>query len=308
MGLEVWEEASLWKKVLCVNYGVSSDVLRWDWNCGVNSSTFIKVVGSLYEQGTRSTKILEEGINVVVGKEEERGWAHSANGNFSVKLFVNYFQTKNAGKEGWNGLCFKKNLKRVWSSLFFAIVWTIWESRNNKVFKYMEAVSCHAQDMVRFRVAWWFKYLGGGSTDPIMHMLLNIQESCLIAGKRKLAGNEEWSPPHIDSFKFNVDGSAKGSPGLAGIGGVLRNHRENIICTFSDNIGSQDAFTAEVLAIARTCRICGSRPELVGKTIVVVNDCNMAVSMIYKDGPGSLKHAQTIGDIRNLSVCLVLFM
>lgn len=33
-----------------------------------------------------------------------------------------------------------------------------------------------------------------------------------------------WNPPDDQTLKWNVDGSSKGKPGPAGIGGVLRDH------------------------------------------------------------------------------------
>lgn len=39
--------------------------------------------------------------------------------------------------------------------------------------------------------------------------------------KRKVS----WCPPPIGALKFDVDGAARGMPRLAGIGGVLRNHK-----------------------------------------------------------------------------------
>ena len=36
--------------------------------------------------------------------------------------------------EGWNGLCPEPKMERIWFCLFFAIVWSIWESRNQEVF------------------------------------------------------------------------------------------------------------------------------------------------------------------------------
>ncbi|KAK3188145.1 hypothetical protein Dsin_027706 [Dipteronia sinensis] len=40
-------------------------------------------------------------------------------------------------------------------------------------------------------------------------------------------------PPPSGIFKFNVDGSVRGSPGQAGMGGVLRNWNGTILCLFS---------------------------------------------------------------------------
>ena len=46
-----------------------------------------------------------------------------------------------------------------------------------------------------------------------------------------------------------MDGAAKGKWGLAGIGGVLRNHKGEIIYMFSKHVGIKDSNEAEVLAI-----------------------------------------------------------
>ncbi|KAK0600976.1 hypothetical protein LWI29_020104 [Acer saccharum] len=37
--------------------------------------------------------------------------------------------------EGWPGLCSKASSKRVWSTLFYAVIWTIWKERNHLIFK-----------------------------------------------------------------------------------------------------------------------------------------------------------------------------
>lgn len=37
-----------------------------------------------------------------------------------------------------------------------------------------------------------------------------------------------WSPPNPGILKINVDGAAKGSPGICGIGGILQNSRNEI--------------------------------------------------------------------------------
>ncbi|KAK3221941.1 hypothetical protein Dsin_008966 [Dipteronia sinensis] len=37
--------------------------------------------------------------------------------------------------EGWQGLCSEDKNSRAWNTLFVALLWSIWESRNQKVFK-----------------------------------------------------------------------------------------------------------------------------------------------------------------------------
>ncbi|KAK3225721.1 hypothetical protein Dsin_005583 [Dipteronia sinensis] len=78
----------------------------------------------------------------------------------------------------WSGLSSKANQGRAWNSLFFAVSWTIWEARNQIDFRGIMTDIGQAKDTVKFRVVWWFKYLGKGSKVPISTMLLNVKDNC----------------------------------------------------------------------------------------------------------------------------------
>ncbi|KAK3195684.1 hypothetical protein Dsin_026994 [Dipteronia sinensis] len=182
----------------------------------------------------------------------------------------------------------------------FVVVWTIWEARNSKLFKNGKANLNQAVDMVQFRIAWWFKHYGTSSMDPITYMLLNIKDRCTDATKVKSPKIEEWIPPSFNTLKFNVDWSARSSPGQARIGGVLiRDHRGKVLCIFSANVGIQDAITAELLAIAKACALCASNSALDGKIFCFVTDSKITVSWINSGGIGSVKQVQIIYDIRS---------
>lgn len=42
-------------------------------------------------------------------------------------------------------------------------------------------------------------------------------------------------------LKFNVDGAAKGKAGPTGVGGVLRDHKGDVLLIFSNNEGLQES-------------------------------------------------------------------
>lgn len=65
--------------------------------------------------------------------------------------------------------------------------------------------------------------------------------------------NASWTLPNAGILKVNVDGAARGSPGICGIGGILRNAKNEIRGFFSKNTGVGFAFEAEVTAIFRLC-------------------------------------------------------
>ena len=114
--------------------------------------------------------------------------------------------------------------------------------------------------MVKFRITWWFKRCGKGSKDPITIILNNIKDICVESNRRKISEVQKWIPP-ITGFKFNVDGSSRGSPGHGGIGGVLRDSGGRVVCIFSAYVGTQDSNTAELFAIYRACSFYASSPR-----------------------------------------------
>ncbi|KAK0575735.1 hypothetical protein LWI29_006099 [Acer saccharum] len=152
---------------------------------------------------------------------------------------------------GWNGLCPKSSLKRVWETLLNAVVWTTWEARNQVVFQGKSADFIAFLDLVRFRVAWWFKFHGKGSVDPITVMVENLEFNCVEQNKKKKRkrSHDSWIPPYNDSLKFNVDGSFIRRNERAGIGGVLRDAKGVVLCSFSAGVEAADATAVELLAI-----------------------------------------------------------
>ncbi|KAK2635643.1 hypothetical protein Ddye_030435 [Dipteronia dyeriana] len=213
-------------------------------------------------RGTGSSRFQEIkcGVDHSIGKGTNRGILSYGEQWFYAISIVEWWK-------GWNGFGYKMNFMRAWRSLFYVVFWSIWESRNNKVFKEEVADITQAEDMIN-------RY-------------------------KKTSTSTEWSPPHVDALFFNVDSSARGSPGPSGIGRVLQNHNGMVLCMFSFNIGIHDAITSEVLAIAKACEICSASPELARKTIVIVSDSKVVVTWINSDGFGSSKHAQTIYNIRS---------
>ena len=65
----------------------------------------------------------------------------------------------------------------------------------------------------------------------------------------------KWEPPSENWTKLNVDGASKGNPGLAGGGGVLRNHRGDWIKGFAANFGMCSSVKAEMLALLQGLRL-----------------------------------------------------
>ncbi|KAK3219226.1 hypothetical protein Dsin_013196 [Dipteronia sinensis] len=92
---------------------------------------------------------------------------------------------------------------------------------------------------------------------------------------------------------------AKGKPGSAGIGGVLRNSNGKTICLFSLSVDIQDSNATEILAILKACELCTSNHTLANCNIQIASDSMVAVSWANsKEDLGSILHLGTISDIR----------
>ena len=113
--------------------------------------------------------------------------------------------------DGWNGFCPSSLMKRAWSIVFFAVVWTIWECRNDVVFRGTKADFCLALDSIKFRVALWFKNHGCGSEIDLTLLMLDLKDRCVEKLPFKVKKVSAWSPPKDNDLVFNVDGSARGS-------------------------------------------------------------------------------------------------
>ncbi|KAK2654158.1 hypothetical protein Ddye_014014 [Dipteronia dyeriana] len=211
---------------------------------------------------------------------------------------------------GWYGLCPSSNMRRAWSSMFYAIVWSIWEARNHMVFKGLTVELSLVIDSVRFKVAWWFKHHGKGSTEPITILMENLEICCCEASHMKVVTAKKWRPPPEGSLKFNVDRSFIVETGKAGIGGILRNSKGEVLCSFSASVASMEATAAELLAIHWACLLCASNISFKGISICIESDSKVAIEWVKQDDFGYLPMVQVIYDIRatlrrlgNLSVC-----
>ena len=60
-----------------------------------------------------------------------------------------------------------------------------------------------------------------------------------------------WTPPPVGWYAMNTDGAARGSPGDAGGGVIIRNNSGMFISALTLNFGRCSAFRAEVLALLR---------------------------------------------------------
>ncbi|KAK2642542.1 hypothetical protein Ddye_024305 [Dipteronia dyeriana] len=88
---------------------------------------------------------------------------------------------------------------------------------NRKIFNNVEPVPSSILDSIQFQVSWWFKHHGCGSSKSLTSLIQCVCEFCKDPLKSKNHAMKAWIPPSVGALKFNVYGSARGQPELAGI-------------------------------------------------------------------------------------------
>jgi hypothetical protein len=58
-----------------------------------------------------------------------------------------------------------------------------------------------------------------------------------------------WEKPELGWFKLNTDGSSFVNPGESGAGGLIRDHKGNLIVAFSEYFGIGSNNKAELLGV-----------------------------------------------------------
>ena len=73
-------------------------------------------------------------------------------------------------------------------------------------------------------------------SDLKVENIMQNWRACLLMRNLKKSKKVSWSSPPMRFLKFNVDGAARGKPGPAGIGGVLRN-QGGVLYMFLKHVG-----------------------------------------------------------------------
>ena len=122
----------------------------------------------------------------------------------------------------------------LWRTYFPFTCWKLWIARNERIFKNQSRTQ-HSLLYSSVQAATEYHFLAGTISQPpsrIPHLV-------------------RWypPPPQFPYLKLNTDRSALGNPGLAGAGGVLRDHRGQWISGFSLRGGFATNNMAELAAV-----------------------------------------------------------
>ncbi|KAK3170498.1 hypothetical protein Dsin_032529 [Dipteronia sinensis] len=77
---------SLWRTVLCAKYGVRKESPLWEWIPNMNALSFVKAIGSLLASGSKTKKVINEGLKVIIGDSNKADfWSFRIGDNSQLK-------------------------------------------------------------------------------------------------------------------------------------------------------------------------------------------------------------------------------
>lgn len=146
------------------------------------------------------------------------------------------------GLEHWlyNNLTYKaqnNQQSEIWPTYFAITLWWIWNWRNYVIFGRSSDIPIDVGRFLHTRFEETWRILGDdimGSTNTHQH-----RQEILVS----------WEFPPHSWFALNTDGAARGCPGPAGGGGLIRDHLGTLHYAFSANYGHCSAFRAELKAV-----------------------------------------------------------
>ncbi|KAL0392504.1 UNVERIFIED_CONTAM: putative ribonuclease H protein [Sesamum radiatum] len=98
-------------------------------------------------------------------------------------------------------------------------------------------------------------------------------------------------------FKLNTDGASKRNPGVAGAGGIIKNHLGQTVLAFQEHLGLTSNTAAELKAIYRGLKLCIDSNI---RKIWVETDANIALKLISSPSQGPWHLQNLLQQIRNL--------
>ncbi|KAL2902360.1 hypothetical protein RDABS01_027442 [Bienertia sinuspersici] len=123
-----------------------------------------------------------------------------------------------------------------WTIMFPLVIWWVWKWRNMEVFDRNGDIPF---DKLTFLKVKFEETLKAMHRENIVAVTKILKQEAYIA----------WRFPLYGWVALNTDGAAKGTPGPAGGGGLLRDYTGSCLGAFSMNLGVCNAIRAELMAL-----------------------------------------------------------
>ncbi|XVF78436.1 hypothetical protein PTKIN_Ptkin14bG0132900 [Pterospermum kingtungense] len=200
----------------------------------------------------------------------------------------------------WIHLLPDSSRNKLWLMSFGVIVWTIWLFRNDMVFKNKQMDLLKIIDLIKYRLAIWAKAKWPHLQLTVMDFIISPNTISMPSNVKAPRLEAIWAKPLVGTVKFNVDGSAIGKPGPAGIGGVLRNHFGDELIRFSKSVGVAESNEAEYLAIREALILFLSSRWFDNHSLTIESDSSVAVSWLNNPNSTPWRLRNFTNHIQNL--------
>jgi hypothetical protein len=105
--------------------------------------------------------------------------------------------------------------------LFFLVAWSLWLLRNDLIFQQKTPDYDTIFFLIITRICLWLKAIHSDFSYSPTDLIRLADGLIRWSNVRSFRIVNMWSPPMVNSFKWNVDGYSLSKPGPFGIGGVL---------------------------------------------------------------------------------------
>ncbi|KAK8990532.1 hypothetical protein V6N11_009229 [Hibiscus sabdariffa] len=156
-------------------------------------------------------------------------------------------------------------------------MWTSWTHRNHVIFKGLKLDVSSLFDACIQRLSWWCtaKWPEAGiSINDVINCPVNFMQ---FGNSLEQIIKSTWCPPALGELKFNTDGAVRGAFGEGGIGGCLRNEKEQCLIMFSKSAGRVDPMSAEILAIKEAVKLFKKSYWSRNYKLIIETDSELAV-------------------------------
>ncbi|KAK4282627.1 hypothetical protein QN277_013982 [Acacia crassicarpa] len=177
------------------------------------------------------------------------------------------------------GVAVNCNVSERWLTIFLITCWKIWNWRNKVN---------HGEEVLPQEFKMEF----------IRRLIQDVEETTVCKGLRGNAGvnqlNIAWQFPKEGYIKINTDGEAKGNPGLAACGVVIRNTHGCWLGGYAFRLGICSAYKAELWGMLHGLEEAWQAGF---RRVILESDSLIAVTVLTRGG-GAIRESRLISRIR----------
>ena len=189
----------------------------------------------------------------------------------------------------------------IWKSVPRFLLWAIWKERNRRIFQdehrnidfSKDNIITNIQQLIQTKCREESNEKPTARDLRILKIFRLEGTSNITVPRHKTqpsSQNDKWQHPPEGGLKLNFDGASRGNPGMAGIGGVLRNQHGEILHIYFKALGESTNNEMEFAALEHGLRIAKTRRLC---NIILEGDSTLVISTAQKMQRGTKANKAT---------------